>query len=131
MTKIEGVPKGWEPYAIGPVNNGETYMSHYSLSVLIWNGSESEELYLKVRKTEPYCTWKHGVFTDGYVTQDQDGRQWFWSLQPSRGKGEWIGNGNFVCPLASTAVTFRDDLQWNERIQQVGPTIEATLRGDT
>ncbi len=122
---IPGVPEGYEI---------RTVYDAQSLADAIVQGDQrlqpGERIVCAIiRRIEPACTWPHGVFANGYVAQDQDGGLYWWNEYPKCGDSEWVGRSKFFCPLATTAVVFRSDLPWTERIQQVGPTIEATLRG--
>lgn len=128
--KIEGVPDGWELVKLAPpevgqwfVNmKGEPELSQYDIT----------SFWPIIRRIEPHCTWQHGQFKDGWVAEDSCGLIWY------RDKPEfidqWRVHGGPMSVIGRCLVNppvFRSDLPWNERIQQVGPTIESTLRGET
>ena len=132
--QIEGVPEGWEAVAFGPVIQGEWYVSSHTGTVLQWRGRGSDQSYLKIRRVEPVCTWQHGVFTDGWIAQDPNGSLWLYSDQPTAEEEGWVSrHNNGYCMRLNrrgfvTEIVFRPDLPWTARIQQVGPTVEATLK---
>lgn len=135
--KIEGVPEGWEI---------RTVYDAQSLADAIVQGDQrlhpgERVVCAIIRRIEPVCTWQHGVFPDGWITEDLEGVVAWISEKPRAGEDAWLrplhGKTDwFVVSLGKKGglllnpPKFRDDLPWTERIQQVGPTIEATLRGE-
>lgn len=122
--QIPGVPEGYEI---------RTVYDAQSLADTIVQGDQRLQpgervVCAIIRRIEPVCTWPHGVFCDGHITQDEDGSMWWWRDKPKKEDDQWFGRSKFGCPLCKTAVVFRSDLPWTERIQQVGPTIEATWK---
>ena len=134
--QIEGVPEGFEPVAFGRVVKGEVYMCPIAAHACEWVASTgSDNSYLKVRRVEPVCTWQHGVFADGWIAEDNDGDVfWHDELPSTSTSGYWESGDDDTLGLDvffrlySNPPVFRSDLPWTSRIQQVGPTIESTLK---
>ena len=131
--KIEGVPDGWELVRIGAIDIDEWTVDAAGNPQQYLGARHLGGYWPIIRRIEPHCTWQHGQFKDGWVTEDDGELQWF-SSKPYHNGTVWdcsVGASFFeLCMLVNVPV-FRSSLPWNERIQQVGPTIEATLRGET
>ena len=142
--KIEGVPEGWELVRIGRPDVGEWNVGHDGEP---WFNSEKpidgvHEYWAIIRKVEPACSWPLGVFADGWIAEDidEEGYHYMWwhshkpevnkslySWEPTERSHECFSiDGGFLLAI----VKFRADLPWTERIQQVGPTFEAGLKGE-
>lgn len=130
--QIEGVPEGWEAVAFRKPVSGELCLGLHGLPF----EAQSEECHtwLIIRRIEPVCTWQHGVFTDGWIAQDSNGLLRLYSDQPTAEEEGWVSrHNNGYCMRLNrrgfvTEIVFRPDLPWTARIQQVGPTVEATLK---
>lgn len=131
--KIEGVPDGWEPVAFCHLSDGDEYICPDDGTVVQWViGRRSVARLLKVRRIEPHCTWQHGQFKDGWIAEDDLGLVWYRDRPEFLDR--WIVRGGPYCAIGRCLFNppiFRSSLPYNERIQQVGPTYEATLRGET
>ena len=126
IMKIEGIPEGYELVRIGSPNPGET--------VVFADGSPggvatklAGKTYVIIRKIDPVCVWQHGVFKDGWITEDDvSGIIWHQSKpEVSVVRDCWLWDGlRVLTTCLATPPKFRDDLRWTERIQQVGPSVE-------
>lgn len=134
MKKIEGVPEGYELVGFVNLIMGDKYIDEFG-EIETWaDGESSDRLFPKIRAIEPVCTWVHGMFKDGWIAEDESGGIYWFVKEPEPSeapRNEWHGsNGQcfdvneevFISPV------FREDLPWNERIQEVGPTIESRLK---
>lgn len=131
--QIEGVPEGWEAVAFRKPVSGELCLGLLGLPF----EAQSEECHtwLIIRRIEPVCTWQHGVFADGWIVQDNDGDVFWHDELPSTSTSGYWDSGDddtlgldVFFRLYSNPPVFRSDLPWTSRIQQVGPTVEATLK---
>ena len=124
--KIEGIPEGYELVRIGSPNVGET--------VVFGDGSPggvstkcTTRNYVIIRKIEPACVWQHGMFNDGWITEDKTSGIMWHQRKPevSVVRDCWAWDGlRVLTNCLATPPKFRDDLPWTERIQQVGPSVE-------
>lgn len=134
MKKIEGVPEGYELVGFVRLNLGDEYIDEFG-QVDTWaDGDLSDRIYPKIMKGKPVCTWVHGMFKDGWIAEDESGGIYWFCKEPTPSeapRNEWhstlgqcfgIEEEVFISPV------FREDLHWNERIQEVGPTIESRLK---
>jgi hypothetical protein len=130
--QIEGVPEGFEI---------RTVYDAQSLADAIVQGDQTLKpgervVCAIIRRVEPVCTWQHGVFEDGWIAEDQSGEICWWTEKPVHHseEPEWVRPRRCVVHMIRCAnlllkpPIFRSDLPWTERVQQVGPTIEATLK---
>ncbi len=129
--KLEGVPEGYEAVRLGKANQGECFVTIDGNVCVAECDHEAPRLI--VRKVEPIATWKHGVFADGWISEDKHGTLEFYYMSPPScdvGVGGWLSghDGGFVCSLNNilqpSVFKFRDDLPWTERCVQVGPSVE-------
>lgn len=123
---IEGVPEGWELVRIGKPVTGEWSIGGDGNPWQYVKEAPSTEFWPIIRKAAPVCIWPHGVFKDGWIAEDLNGDQYWYTTKPeSDGEDEWANEGDcrFVtdCMLP---VQFRSDLTWTQRIQRVGPLAE-------
>lgn len=134
LMQIEGVPEGWEAVAFRKPVSGEWVLDARGTPSFANAPSAFSPLYLIIRRVEPVCTWQHGMFADGWIAEDSNRSLWMYSTRPSPEEEGWVSRYNdgycmrlnkkcFVNPPV-----FRSDLPWTSRIQQVGPTIESTLK---
>lgn len=135
--QVEGVPDGWELVAIRAPKRGDWIVNVHGAPVLIESDWCTSNIPI-IRKVAPVCTWPHGVFADGWIAEDKGGEICWYSVNPEPGEDwdEWMyDDGSIECLMARdcqnllNAPVFRADLPWDQRIQQVGPTIEAKLKG--
>ena len=131
--KIEGVPEGWELVRIGVPNIGEYVLGRTGVIILMNNESTARTVLPILKKAEPLCTWPLGVFADGWVAEGHEGAVYWYRTKPSWNseKNYWDYTTTTVrsCDHLANGPVFRSDLRRDERIQKVGPTIEATLKG--
>lgn len=130
MTQVKGVPAGWELVGFYAPKKGEFVIDTDGTPYEVAHADVGEVLPV-IRKVAPVCTWPHGVFADGWIAEDESGDQYWYNSRPdSDGDDEW-GNGDDCHYIGEflIQIPFRADLPWDERIQQVGPTIEAKLKG--
>jgi hypothetical protein len=128
---VEGVPDGWELLRIGRPRTNEWAIGGDGTPWQYLKAKQSEEFWPIVRKLDPIATWKRGVFTDGWLSQDADGEISFSAEKPtaSVGEGYWIAIGG-TKPIRKDAflieslVSFRQDISWTERMILVGPSVE-------
>ena len=133
--KIEGVPDGWELVRFGFPSATDWCLGHSGRPFRATRLS-TEDIWPIIRRIEPICTWQHGVFADGWLTQDKSGSMWIFAAKPVTAHTVWALPSISVnahaqwlnCSILFNSPKFRDDLPWTERIQQVGPTIEAQLK---
>ena len=129
--KIEGIPDGWEFVGLRAPALGEFIVSVTGRAEEVT--SQTNCVLPIIRKADPVCTWPHGVFADGWITQDGDDAdkiEWHDKKPFITRSPEWWssdGMGGEVCGLINPPV-FRSDLPWAERIQQVGPSVEKQTR---
>ncbi len=138
--KIEGVPEGWELVAVRPALEGEWYIDTSGRPLQVTDIPDwGKQICVPIiRRVEPVCTWQHGVFADGWIAQDNQGEVYWHDEKPTpatigfweSGDDETIGLDVFSRLYINPPV-FRSDLPWTSRIQQVGPTIEVTLKEAT
>ena len=126
---IEGIPEGWELVRIGKPATGEWSIGGDGTPWQYVKDTPSTEFWPIIRKAAHVCTWPHGVFADGWITQDGDDDskiEWH-KKEPFLPHGaEWWsseGMGGEVCGLMNPPV-FRENLPWTKRVQQVGPSVE-------
>lgn len=134
MKKIEGVPEGYELVGFVRLLPGDEYIDTMGM-VDSWDDAEpSRHVHPKVIKVQPVCTWVHGMFKDGWIAEDESGGIYWFGGEPATSeapRNEWHSTASqcfgieeevFIMPV------FREDLPWNERIQEVGPAIESRLK---
>ena len=131
--KIEGVPDGWELVRIGTPIVGEYVITHDGDPDLISAGRWLGKNFPIIRRIEPVCTWQYGVFADGWIAQDKNGSMWWYTDKPELEIDGWDNAIGEVHNLSGRSFmlkppVFRPDLYWDNRIQQVGPAYEATLK---
>lgn len=74
-----------------------------------------------------------GMFPDGWVAEDENGSQWFYTLKPelNEAAGKWeltiSGHHYEIPPFLTNRPVFDPALPWNQRIIQVGPSVENQL----
>ena len=126
IMKIEGIPKGYELVRIGTPNVGETVLWFDGRPADV-NATFDSRNYVIIRKIEPVCVWQHGMFNDGWITEDHEyGVVWHQSKPEFVvDRHCWWSDGiEVVTTCLATPPKFRDDLPWTERIKQVGPSVE-------
>lgn len=146
MSKIQGVPEGYELVGLVKLYYGDIYIDEIG-NVETWeNDYCSTEIRPKIVKERPTCQWVRGMFKDGWIAQDKEaqgkteaGTIYFYSIECKLGhdlsRGDWLNDNDDdgtvieVNPIGFTLPVFREDLPWTERVQQVGPIYEATLKG--
>ncbi len=132
--QIEGVPEGWELVRLGTPLVGEVYLDDVGHAVANEIGDHVKVCWPIIRRVEPVCRWQHGVFADGWIAEDSNRSLWIYSTRPSPEEEGWVSryNDGYCMRLNKKSFVnppvFRSDLPWTSRIQQVGPTIEATLK---
>jgi hypothetical protein len=143
MSKIQGIPEGYELVGLVKLCYGDTYIDEVG-NVETWENAEcSIEIRPKIVKERPICQWVRGMFKDGWIAQDDKdkfenlpGVIYFYSIECKLSndlkRGEWTNDNDDegtvieVNPIGFTLPVFREDLPWTERLQKVGPTYEAT-----
>jgi hypothetical protein len=124
--KLEGVPEGYEAVKIGVPSEGELFINTYGDVDSAWKGFKESRLI--VRKVEPIATWKHGVFADCWIAEDECGEIYAWKKRPKVQADEWQQGEMLTCVsdglFRDSIIKFREDLPWTERCVQVGPSVE-------
>jgi len=134
--KIEGVPEGWELVRIGNPDVGECIIGNEGEPRIITANHWQSVNHVIIRKVEPDCSWPIGVFADGWLSQSSFASAIYWSAE----KPEWDPRSAWWMTAGEDPVAvkgylanhpvFREGLPWDERIQQVGPTVESRLKGE-
>jgi hypothetical protein len=133
--KIEGVPEGWELVGFKPPVKGDFIIDIDGSPYQILHVDVTAKLPI-IRKVEPACSWPLGVFADGWLSQSSFASAIYWSAE----KPEWDPRSAWWMTAGEDPVAvkgylanhpvFREGLPWDERIQQVGPTVESRLKGE-
>lgn len=132
--KIEGIPDGYRLVRLGSPHPGEFYLD------VFFNVKYAEitvgGCFAVLQKIWPVCTWQHGVFADGWITEDKDRTMTWCSKRPlikdhddswnNQPDSTWIfiREAGQKTPQFVNPPKFRDDLDWTERIVEVGPSVE-------
>jgi hypothetical protein len=130
LMQIEGVPYGWELVGFRAPKIGEFIIDTDGAPYEVRH-DVSEKLPV-IRRAVPTCLWPHGMFADGWIAQDKNGSIWWYSGKPAKDEDCWDNGAGTVQHLVERGFmrnppAFRQDIFWTDRIQQVGPTYEATL----
>jgi hypothetical protein len=127
--KLEGLPEGYEAVRWGWPEEGEQFLN-IDGKVLTTTTNHAPVLdppRLVVRKVEPVATWPRGVFQNGWIAEDEDRCQYWYSTRPDTDLNalSWNSTGTqYGMIFLRKPVVFRSDLPWTERCVQVGLWVE-------
>jgi len=131
--KIEGVPEGWELVRIGFMKKDDWAIGGDGTPFQYIKEKTGNEFWPIIRKVKPVCVWPHGVFRDGWIAEQHEGGPHWFSKKPwwnsEENYWDYVSTTVRTCDHLANGPVFRSDLRRDERIQKVGPTIEATLKG--
>lgn len=130
MVTIEGVPDGWDLIRIGHPQKGDWAIGGDGKPWQYDRDKLSDEYWPIIRKKDPLCTWQRGIFADGWICENPNGRMRWTNIKPVFSGISWrIVDGHQYRQV--------DDIQYLvnpprfgmwvphvDRIQEVGPSFE-------
>lgn len=116
--KLEGVPDGYEAVRWGQPKKGEWFLDENEPLRATYDFEYHNNLI--VRKTEPILDLSKVRLKKGWIAQDMDGENWWYSIEPRSGDEKWDVPDRVGCwQCYALEIPWRADVPWTERIMEI------------